>query len=141
LKTTPKPTTFPTFPELNTLLDTLDHHLRDALPTHNHDKVAHGVCVRRGRAAGVAAGGSGTFGVSQAYAAYQRFGFTSSVLHHRRQHQRVRAQVRQHPQRHARAPGRGELGLVSGHNVVADGYNTEDYFHINFGWGGQSDGW
>ena len=28
-----------------------------------------------------------------------------------------------------------------GHNVVVDGYNTDDYYHINFGWGGSSNGW
>jgi hypothetical protein len=28
-----------------------------------------------------------------------------------------------------------------GHNVVVDGYNTNDYFHLNFGWGGSSNGW
>ena len=30
---------------------------------------------------------------------------------------------------------------TAGHNVVVDGYNTDDYFHLNFGWGGQSNGW
>jgi len=24
----------------------------------------------------------------------------------------------------------------SGHNVVVDGYNTDGYYHLNFGWGG-----
>lgn len=27
-----------------------------------------------------------------------------------------------------------------GHEFVCDGYDTEDYFHINWGWGGMSDG-
>ena len=29
----------------------------------------------------------------------------------------------------------------SGHNVVVDGYNSDGYFHINFGWTGSYDGW
>ncbi|MFH2096233.1 MAG: C10 family peptidase, partial [Bacteroidota bacterium] len=29
----------------------------------------------------------------------------------------------------------------SGHNVVIDGYNTDNYYHLNFGWGGASNGW
>ncbi len=38
------------------------------------------------------------------------------------------------------------LGLVNpqytvGHNVVVDGYNTDEFFHFNFGWGGNSNGW
>ena len=28
-----------------------------------------------------------------------------------------------------------------GHNVVIDGYNTNDYYHLNFGWGGSYNGW
>ena len=29
----------------------------------------------------------------------------------------------------------------SGHNVVVDGHNADNYFHLNFGWGGYSNGW
>ena len=29
----------------------------------------------------------------------------------------------------------------AGHNLVVDGYNTDDYYHLNFGWGGVWDGW
>jgi hypothetical protein len=29
----------------------------------------------------------------------------------------------------------------SGHNVVVDGYNTDNYYHLNFGWGGSYNGW
>jgi len=28
-----------------------------------------------------------------------------------------------------------------GHNVVVDGYNTDEFYHINFGWGGTYNGW
>ena len=30
---------------------------------------------------------------------------------------------------------------VGGHAFVVSGYNSNDYFYINFGWGGQSNGW
>ena len=30
---------------------------------------------------------------------------------------------------------------TAGHNVVVDGYNTDAYFHLNFGWGGSYNGW
>ena len=29
----------------------------------------------------------------------------------------------------------------SGHAFVCDGYDTEDFYHFNFGWSGNSDGW
>lgn len=28
-----------------------------------------------------------------------------------------------------------------GHALVVDGYTTKNYFHFNYGWGGESDGW
>ncbi|MBO4588206.1 MAG: C10 family peptidase [Bacteroidales bacterium] len=28
-----------------------------------------------------------------------------------------------------------------GHSFIVDGYNDDDYFHINWGWGGYCDGW
>lgn len=30
---------------------------------------------------------------------------------------------------------------INGHAFVCDGYETEEYFHFNWGWGGQSDGY
>ncbi len=33
------------------------------------------------------------------------------------------------------------LGQMAGHAVVVDGYDSEDYFHINFGWRGVSNGY
>lgn len=30
---------------------------------------------------------------------------------------------------------------VGGHEFIIDGYNTDGYFHVNWGWGGQSDGY
>lgn len=32
-------------------------------------------------------------------------------------------------------------GWQYGHNLVVDGYNTDNYYHLNFGWGGSYDGW
>lgn len=29
----------------------------------------------------------------------------------------------------------------AGHQIVVDGYNTNDAYHFNFGWGGSSNGW
>lgn len=35
----------------------------------------------------------------------------------------------------------GGQSAGGGHSFVCDGYDTDDYFHINWGWGGQSDGY
>lgn len=87
--------------------------------------------------------GSGTFGVDQAYDAYQRFGFTSSIL-----------MDSSYPDKDIKIKMADniKIGLPVhlatvdpewsyGHNVVCDGYDSDDYFRLNFGWGGSSDGW
>lgn len=35
----------------------------------------------------------------------------------------------------------GGQSMGGGHSFVCDGYDTDDYFHINWGWGGDSDGY
>lgn len=35
----------------------------------------------------------------------------------------------------------GGSGSGGGHSFVLDGYDDHNYFHVNWGWGGQSDGW
>ncbi|MBQ4391936.1 MAG: C10 family peptidase [Prevotella sp.] len=35
----------------------------------------------------------------------------------------------------------GGQSMGGGHSFVCDGYDTDDYFHINWGWGGGSDGY
>jgi hypothetical protein len=32
-------------------------------------------------------------------------------------------------------------GWTMGHNLVVDGYNTDDFYHLNFGWGGARNSW
>ncbi|NLA25325.1 MAG: T9SS type A sorting domain-containing protein [Bacteroidales bacterium] len=36
--------------------------------------------------------------------------------------------------------GWGDYDYISGHAFIVDGYQNEDYFHFNWGWGGSSDG-
>jgi hypothetical protein len=132
---------FPSFPMLNAYLDTLGVHYQNSIPPTDNDKAALTF------ACGVAAiqvftsSGSGTFGVGQAYDAYQKFNFSGSVLLteadtnvYTRMAQNVANAMPVH------------LAVVdstwsTGHNVVVDGHNSENYFHLNFGWGGSANGW
>jgi predicted RNA-binding protein with TRAM domain len=34
----------------------------------------------------------------------------------------------------------GGMGVEGGHSFVCDGYDSDDFFHMNWGWGGSSDG-
>jgi Secretion system C-terminal sorting domain/Peptidase C10 family len=78
--------------------------------------------------------------MQQAYDAYARFGFDSVSLIfptdttlNRQLAENIKKRMPAH------------LGLLNdasqGHNVVVDGYNTDELFHFNFGWGGGSNGW
>jgi hypothetical protein len=132
---------FPSFSELNSYLDTVISHYQNQTPLIDDDKAALVF------ACGVAANqvyhptGSGTFGVDQAYRAYTRFGFRDAdLLNEDAQDVYDRLQLNMkmgHP---------AHLAVVNdawtaGHNLVVDGYNTDGYYHLNFGWGGVYNGW
>ncbi|MBU0753907.1 MAG: C10 family peptidase, partial [Planctomycetes bacterium] len=132
---------FPSFPELNAYLATLESHYANHTSLTAEDKAAITF------ACGVAAtqvynvGGSGTFGVNQALDAYLKFNCDTVELLDESDpdlYDRLSLNMKQaHP---------AHLAIVnpswtSGHNVVVDGYNTDDYYHLNFGWGGPYNGW
>ncbi|MCF8305000.1 MAG: C10 family peptidase [Ignavibacteriales bacterium] len=132
---------FPSFPQLNDYLTTLSNHYSNNLSITNADKAALtfacGIAAKQVYTSSI----SGTFGVDQAFQAYLKFNFENSRLVY---------------------DGDGELYTLmalnildtltvhfasvtpaqdAGHNFVIDGYNTDNFFHINFGWGGTYNGW
>lgn len=132
---------FPSFFELNGYLDTLQVHWNNNSVLTNNDKAALNF------ACGVAAKevftseGSGTFSVSQARDAYTRFGCTTAVLIYPSDTTLI-----SHLAQNMKDTLPAHLAIVdsaetTGHNVVVDGYNSDGYFHVNFGWGGSSNGW
>lgn len=132
---------FPSWPELNGLLDLVDALFAAQQPLAAPDKAAlvyaSGAACRQVYTASV----SGTFGVDQAYDAYLRFGFSDCVLLdgssdslYEKMSQNMMNAMPAH------------LAIVDqgpnyGHNVVVDGYNTDGFYHINFGWNGSYNGW
>jgi hypothetical protein len=132
---------FPSFPVLNAHLDTITLCYANYGTLKNPGKAALTF------ASGVAAHqvytsqGSGTFAVNQAKEAYLRFGFsgisffegTDTSLYSTLSQNMMDAR----PAHLAIV----DPGWASGHNVVVDGYNTNEYYHLNFGWGGAYNGW
>ncbi len=132
---------FPSFPMLNGYLDALQVKYNNGTTLVNNDKAALtfacGVAARQVYTSSA----SGTFGVDQALDAYHKFNFMDVELLndadtalYSRMSQNIKDTLPIH------------LAVVDpawsmGHNVVVDGYNTDEYFHLNFGWGGQSNGW
>lgn len=132
---------FPSFPELNGYLAVLQQHYQEHTPPSDDDKAALtfacGVAAQQVYTSEV----SGTFGVDQARQAYLRFGIDSIELLDENDaslYERLMMNMVEALPTH--------LAVVvpdwsAGHNLVVDGYNTDDYYHLNFGWGGVWDGW
>ena len=133
---------FPSFPQLNVMLDSVDAtFLRgEELP----DDLAAALVFACGTACTqvYTSEGSGTFHVDQAFEAYRRFGFTDCLLF-REPDSTMYATLISNLQAGypAHLAVENPAGTV-GHNVVVDGYReTDGKFHINFGYGGPLDNW
>ena len=133
---------FPSFPELNMLLDSVDATFQrgETLP----DYLAAAVVFACGTALTqvYTSEGSGTFYVDQAFEAYQRFGFTDCVLYREPSDEMYDILISNLKDGYpAHLAVENPAGTV-GHNVVVDGYRESDgKFHINFGYGGSLDNW
>lgn len=132
---------FPCFDSLNLYLDSIEYNFQQQKPLNPTEKAALtfacGTALKQVYSSSI----SGTYGMTQAGAAYQRFGFEESRLvlsPGTTENENLAENMKQAVPAH--------LGLVDpdhtvGHNVVVDGYNTDEFFHLNFGWGGSANGW
>ncbi|MCD4702548.1 MAG: C10 family peptidase [Candidatus Aegiribacteria sp.] len=133
---------FPSWPELNVYLDTLESHYTNHTAITNSDKAALiyacGAACKQVYTVSV----SGTFGVNQAYDAYIKFDFTdcslldasSDSLYERLSENMINAMPAHLAVVDAEPP-------TCGHNMIIDGYNTDEFYHLNFGWGGSHNAW
>ena len=134
---------FPSFPMLNVMLDSVDAYFQRGDELSDTLKAA--VIFACGTACTqvyTSTDGSGTFFVDQAFAAYQRFGFTDCKLFRDPTDEMYETLISNladgYPAHLAVENPEGTIG----HNVVVDGYRESDgKFHINFGWGGPNDDW
>ncbi len=133
---------FPSFPQLNKMLDSVDAAFgRDE---ELSDELVAALIFACGTACKqvYSSQGSGTFAVDQAYDAYQRFGFTNCRLFRTPDSLMYATLISNlkagYPAHLAVENPEGTVG----HNVVVDGYReTDGKFHINFGYGGSLDNW
>lgn len=132
---------FLSYPQTNAYLDEASYNYRYGINISNEQKGAIVFALGSALKQVYSSGGSGTFNVNQAYNAYRRFAFNEASLLtesspdlYSRMEQNVKAALPVH------------LAVVTpswnmGHNLVVDGYNTNGFYHINFGHGGSSNGW
>jgi hypothetical protein len=132
---------FLSFPDLNSSLSSMMHHYRYQEEITNNDKAALVFACGVAAHQVYASAGSGTFSVNQALQAYQRFGFTTSRLESEdipELYMDISSDIIHARPVHLAIESQDE---TTGHNVVVDGYNTDEYYHLNFGWGSAYDGW
>ncbi len=132
---------FPSFPDLNLYLDTV------SLCFSNQTNLKQNEQAALVFACGVAAtqvytsSASGTFGVNQAVEAYSKFGCTEAVFFNDGDtalYSTLSQNMKDARPAHLAVV---DPGWTMGHNLVIDGYNTDDFYHLNFGWGGTYNSW
>ncbi|MBI5217345.1 MAG: thiol protease/hemagglutinin PrtT [Bacteroidia bacterium] len=132
---------FPCFPDLNNYLDTLEQHYINNVSITNNDRATLVFACGVAATQVFASAGSGTFSVSQALAAYQRFDCTTATLLSASDtglYSRLTQNMKDTLPAHLAVV---DQSWSTGHNVVADGYRSDGYYHLNFGWGGSYNGW
>jgi hypothetical protein len=132
---------FPSFPTLNGYLATLSSHYQNQTPTTDTDVAALTFACGVAAQQVYSSQGSGTFGVDQALAAYRKFHCTTCTLLHDTDsnvYGRLAKNMIDALPAHLAVV---DEGWTKGHNLVVDGYNTDDFYHLNFGWGGRYNGW
>ncbi len=133
---------FPSFPQLNELLDTIDAYYERGEELTDYLTAAMVFACGTALKQVYTSEGSGTFTVDQAFAAYQRFGFTDCVLFREPTEEMYELLISNLQDGYpAHLAVENPAGTV-GHNVVVDSYRESDgKFHINFGYGGSLDNW
>ena len=136
---------FPSFPLLNVMLDSVDARFQRGEELTGSLKgavvFACGVACKQVYSASDSYG-SGTFSVNQAFEAYQRFGFADCQLLRDPDSTMYAILISNIQAGYPAHLAVENPAGTSGHNVVVDGYRESDgKFHINFGWAGYNDNW
>jgi hypothetical protein len=136
---------FPSFPQLNEMLDSADARFQRGEELDGSLKsaivFACGVACKQVYSASDSYG-SGTFSVNQAFEAYQRFGFEDCQLLCEADSTMYAILISNIQAGYPAHLAVENPAGTSGHNVVVDGYRESDgKFHLNFGWGGTKDNW
>ncbi len=124
---------FPTFPELNEYLDDVVLHYAADMPLTDTDYAA--LCFAAGVSVEMdySSSGSGAWGVD--YPLINKFGYDNAEeVEYGDYYFFSRMQENMKMMRPA------EMAIYtanysSGHAIIVDGYNTDEYYHLNYGWG------
>jgi len=124
---------FPAFPELNEYLQTLVQHYAEGTPLTDDDKSA--LCFAAGVSVEMdyANSGSGAWGVP--WPLINKFGYDSAD-----EVDYYDSDFFDRFEENMKLMRPAEMAIYTadwsgGHAIIADGYNSDNYYHLNFGWG------
>ena len=126
---------FPTFPELNNYLDDLKDHYQNGMEMTSTDKAALSFACGISTYMNYSSDGSGTQTSYVANALRNKFDFDSATYI-----ENYGTSFYNSLQSNMIAMKPAEISIFTsgwnnGHAIICDGYNTDDYYHLNFGWG------
>ncbi|RLD54369.1 MAG: hypothetical protein DRJ01_18100, partial [Bacteroidetes bacterium] len=126
---------FPSFPELNVYLDTLRNHYNNDIPLTGQDKGALSFACGISIQMNYDSEGSGAWTSNVADALLNKFDFYSAewidnygnYFYEQLSNEMI-----------SMRPAEITIytaGYNDGHAIICDGYNTDNYYHLNYGWG------
>ena len=126
---------FPAFPVLNEYLEEVEEHYNNNIPLTNQDKAALSFACGVSVEMSYSSDGSGAWTAEVANSLLDKFGFISAQYYENYGYNFYNNlstnMIEMRPAEMSIYDSNGE----SGHAIICDGYNTDDYYHLNFGWG------
>ena len=126
---------FPSFPELNVYLDELKDHYQNDIYLTSQDKAALSFSCGVSVEMGYSSQGSGAWTSDVAIALLNKFDYDSATWIDNYGSsfyaQLSQNMIEMRPAEMSIATSSGE----GGHAIIVDGYNTDDFYHLNYGWG------
>ena len=126
---------YPSFPELNEYLNTLRIHYQNEEPLTPQDKAALSFACGISVEMYYSSSGSGAYTSDVAYALTNKFGFDSANWIDNNgtsfYTQLSNEMIYMRPAEMSIYTS----GWNNGHAIICDGYNTDNYYHLNYGWG------
>lgn len=133
---------FLSFPEINSYFTSINTKFDTGEIISDNEAAALAFACGVAATQVYSSGASGTFGVIQAFDAYQKFNFSNAELLYddvTSTYETLAENMRNGMPAHLAITDPPPVTM--GHNVVVDGWNTDNYFHVNFGWGGSYNNW
>ncbi len=126
---------FPSFPEFNVYLDDLEYHYENEMELTDIDKAALSFACGVSVEMNYGSDGSGAWTSSVAGALLSKFDYDTSIWIDNTGgyfYEQLRTNmIEMRPVEISIYQSNGS----GGHAIIVDGYNTNDYYHLNYGWG------